>query len=237
MPTTRAMSGSDNLVEMIEMKFNELRNEVATKRCIDELKNLILEQNVRIEKLESHISILQNTVDLLKRDQDESEQYSRRLCLRIEGIEPAKDEKAEECFEKVKKLFSSLNVDVPDLAIDRAHRIGEAFINNKKESVHPMIVKFTTWRHRSMVYRARDKSKSAKQKIRLDLTKSRYNILKEARKLILTREGKPTELGVNGPVNFLFVDINCRLVAKMKDQSYLYYETVEQFRKIVGFGE
>ena len=65
-------------------------------------------------------------MDLLKRDQDENEQYSHRLCLHIEGIGPAKDEKAEECFEKVKGLFSSLNVDVPDLAIDRAHRIGKA---------------------------------------------------------------------------------------------------------------
>ena len=95
-----------------------------------------------------------------------------------------------------------------------------------------MIVKFTTWRHRSKVYIVLriNLNQLNRRFIRLDLTKSRYNILKEARKLILTREGKPTELGVNGPLNFIFV-------AKMKDHSFVYYETLEQFMKIAGLVE
>ena len=97
-----------------------------------------------------------------------------------------------------------------------------------------MIVRFTTWRHRTKVYRARDKSKNANIKIHLDLTKSRYSILKEGRNKLIDVNGKMTAIGANGPVNFVFADINCRLVAKMKDNSYEYFDSIKIFNKIIG---
>ena len=133
-------------------------------------------QNDKIEKLESHVAILQNSVSLLKQEQEQekSEQYSRRLCLCIEGIKPMETETADDCMEKVKDVFTSLNVKIPNEVIDRAHRIGKPFKNINGKVIHPVIVRFTTWRHRTEVYQARIKSKSAKYKIRLDLTKPRY---------------------------------------------------------------
>lgn len=99
---------------------------------------------------------------------DDQEQYHRRLCLRIEGIpaaEQSKGDSAEQWLAKVKQMFEKVNASVPDNVIDKAHGIGNR---------HQMTVRFTTWRNRTPVYRARKKPKSP-YKIRLDLTKKRLN--------------------------------------------------------------
>ena len=90
MPFTRAMSSTstESLNELLDKKFEEWRNDIATKQCIVDLKNIILKQNEKIERLESHVAILQNSVSLLQHSQEEQEQYSKRLCLRIDGIKP-----------------------------------------------------------------------------------------------------------------------------------------------------
>ena len=54
-------------------------------------------------------------------------QYSRRLCLRIDGIDfppNGTNESGESVLEKVKRVFDKLEVDVPDAVIDRVHGIG-----------------------------------------------------------------------------------------------------------------
>ena len=91
----------------------------------------------------------------------------------------------------------------------------------------------TVYNLETKVYRARDKSKNANVKIRLDLMKSRYSILKEARNKLIDGNGKMTAIGANGPVNFVFADINCRLVAKMEDNSYEYFDSIKTFNKII----
>ena len=85
-----------------------------------------------------------------------------------------------------------------------------------------------------MVYRARDKSKNAKYKFRLDLTKSRYDILKVARSMLITKDGKFTQLGDECPVKYVFVDNNCRIVAKLKNDSNVYFDSLAKFKEIVG---
>ena len=87
-----------------------------------------------------------------------------------------------------------------------------------------MIVRFTTWRHRTEVYRARKKSKSVK--IRLDLTKLRLNILEKAQTLI-------DESGGDCKVAFVFADINCNLVAKMKDGKFIHFRRLEEINTLL----
>ena len=72
-----------------------------------------------------------------------------------------------------------------------------------------MIIRFTTWRHRTAVYRAR--KSCDKYKIRLDLTKKRLDTIIKTTKMI-------EEKGFQG---FTFADVNCRLCAKIgKDFHY-----------------
>ena len=72
-----------------------------------------------------------------------------------------------------------------------------------------MIIRFTTWPHRTAVYRAR--KSCDKYKIRLDLTKKRLDTIMNTTKMI-------EEKGFQG---FTFADVHCRLCAKIgKDFHY-----------------
>ena len=66
----------------LEELFNKLKDEIIKK--FDEK---ISEQNANIEKLESIITIHENTIDQLLVKCDDNEQYSRRSCLCIHGVE------------------------------------------------------------------------------------------------------------------------------------------------------
>ena len=88
-------------------------------------------------------------------------------------------------------------MEIPDDVGDRAHRIGKV-TNHRGKPSRQMIVKLTTWRHRTMIFRARKNSQ--KYKVRLDLTARRRDIIQDANKLLNSNME-----------SFAFADINCRL--------------------------
>ena len=126
-----------------------------------------------IAKMEDKIAILESHVDHQVKSNDEIEQYQRRLCLRINGIDLPSDsdkEASEDCLAKVENVFEKLGLSIPPDVIDRAHRVGrELSMQGKK--VRSMIARFTTFRHWSMVYRARKNS----NQYTLDLTRHRVH--------------------------------------------------------------
>ena len=156
---------------------------------------------------------------------DDNEQYQRRLCLRIDGVELPQDndgESGDKCLSTVKKIFKELKVNVPDCVIYRAHRTGKVKVNGGKRS-RQIIVRFTTWRHRTQVYRAR--KKSAKYKIRLDLTKEKMKFLATANDM-LKSNGKAEE------GSFVFADVNCRPCLKLVDDFKYFASEKEMLRFI-----
>ena len=84
------------------------------------------------------------------------------------------------------------------------YQIGRPRIVQGKR-VHQVIVRFTTWRHRTLVYRAR--KNCAKYRVKLDLTKRRINTIEKISKF-LTRK----------MLGFAFADIYCRLCMKIGDE-------------------
>ena len=79
----------------------------------------------------------------------------------------------------MKSLFKEAKVSVPEYFLDRAHRIGPSYSDRvSKKKCKSITVKFTTFRNRTIFYRARKNLKSAK--VKLDLTKSRFDLLKRA---------------------------------------------------------
>ena len=127
-------------------------------------------------------------------------------------------ESADECLEKVKDVFKELKVSVPDNAIDCAHRVGPSRRVNGKP-MRQMIVRLTTWRHRTPMYRAR--KSSDKCKIKLDLMKTRVKLLEEANQI----------LQVKGNC-FAFCDVNCR-PAMVLDGSYHFFNCLEDVEKYI----
>ena len=140
----------ESLYIFMTQKFKDLEEKVATKECISSLHQVICDQNTKISQLEDNIAVLERHVIQLQRKSEENEQYQRRLCLRINGIEvPQAAESADECLEKVRDVFKELKVSVPDNVIDRAHRVGPTRRVNGKPT-RQMIVRLTTWRHRTL---------------------------------------------------------------------------------------
>ena len=65
---------------------------------------------------------------VLQSKNEDLEQYGRRLCIRIEGIPTTDNETSEEVLRKVQSLINKAECDIPDVAIDRAHRRTEKAI-------------------------------------------------------------------------------------------------------------
>lgn len=210
----------ESLRGWMEKKFESLEERVATKECITNLMKIIEDQKTRISQLEDKVGVLERHVSYLQKSNDDGEQYQRRLCLRINGIDlpsSGKNESSDDCLQKVREVFDEIGVDIPDNVIDRAHRIGKlAKIEGKW--VKQMIVRFTTWRHRSMVYKAR--KKSSKYSIKLDLTRKRRDIIKKANES-LDRDNE----------SFVFADINCN-VCWFRKGEFLYFNELQDFDKL-----
>ena len=86
-----------------------------------------------------------------------------------------------------------------------------------------IVVRFTTFRHRTFLYANRKNIKSG-ARIRLDLTKDCYNLLVSARKKVN-----------NCPeVNYVYADINCRLKVKLADESHKLFESMEELNGILS---
>ena len=131
------------------------------------------------------------------------------------------NESGEECLKK-KVLKDDLKVDIPDVVIDRAHRIGPFKKDEKSsKSYQSIIVRFTTWRHRTLAYRARKNAK--KVRVRLDLTRRRMKLLEKAN----------TWLGDNDE-NFAFADINCRLCIRLEGEFH-YFKDENALTEIIKY--
>ena len=117
--------------------------------------------------MESENQMLKHQVSELRRlnisnqnNHEELEQYGRRLCLRIDGVPTKANESSDDVLDSVKSLFKEAKVDIPESIIYRAHSAGsrylDAYSNNYCKSI---IIRFTTFRHRAMFYRAKNKLK------------------------------------------------------------------------------
>ena len=134
------------------------------KQIITEQRDTIMRMNDKLIQNESTIIVLQNSVSKLKEnnellkaklenDIDQLESYSRRQCLRINGVEVVDgDESSEAVVEIVKTFLQEAEVTAPDNVIDRAHRIGRSFTVNGMK-YRSIIVKFNNLRTRALFYK------------------------------------------------------------------------------------
>ena len=200
MITRSKMGDLADLKNIVQEVKDELKK-VATNEKIDELIKSINDKDVKINELETRIKSLEQSNSLLERKIDDNESYLRRQNLRIIGIpQPAdgSNESGDECMEKVKEEISKLGVPLNlDFALDRAHRIGKQKRDENGISIdRPMIVRFTSWHARTVVYRNR--IKRGEVRFYTDLTKRRFLLKKHAIEHV---KG-------NDKVKFVFADVN-----------------------------
>ena len=78
----------------------------------------------------------------------------------------------EKVLTKAMDLCIEAGVNITDTVIDRAMRIGVVYVNNKsKNRCNSIIVRFTTFRYRTMVYWAKKNMKDNVQ-VKLGVTKN-----------------------------------------------------------------
>ena len=177
-------------IEELKKLITDVKSEMLTKANFDELLQKIAEKDQRIEQLEERVerletdkAYLQKQNSLLERRVDDQESYYRRQNLRIVGIPPPRagqKESADEVTAKVKEAIAALGTDIDvDNSIDRAHRVGKRFTKEGTGEVfHPIIVRFTSWRSRTAVYRNRERQGAVR--FYTDLTKRRLDLKKLA---------------------------------------------------------
>ena len=108
--------------------------------------------------MQHHVKKFQKQMTVLQSENGELEQYGRRLCIRVEDVPTTNNETSEEVLKKIQSLINEAECDILDVAIDRAHRIGNDFKDRKTNTLcKSIIVRFTTFRHRTMFYRNRNK--------------------------------------------------------------------------------
>ena len=123
-------------------------------------------------------------------------------------------------------MWTGAGVDIPNEVVDRARRIGPSYIDkNSNVECKSVIVRFTTFRHRTMVYRVEKKMKPG-VRVKLDLTKSRYTLLIDANKVVKQ----------NPDIKFCYADINCRLKLKWVNESIdnKFFSNMDELQEILG---
>ena len=171
---TRSMSHKEvDFVSYVDSKFANLKEKFVKELKEDFLSSitsLINEQsrqfenlNDKLTKQNSTISLLQNNVEVLNEQFsklwndintkcDELEKYSRRQCLRLEGIVKTRKEKAEDDINLFKDCFAEADVDIPDTVLDRAHRIGPVYKDESNQNIQEIIVKFNNFLLNDMIF-------------------------------------------------------------------------------------
>jgi len=112
---------------------------------------------------------------------DELEQYQRRNNIRLFGIKEVKDENTDEVV--LKLCREQLGVELPEGAICRSHRTGKMPSipgEDGKKRHRPIIVRFTSYQHRRLVFNAKKRLKGSGIVIREDLTSRRLEVYRRA---------------------------------------------------------
>ena len=94
------------------------------------MKNRIKIESI-VSVLQQHVKICQKQITEMQQANEELKQYGRRLCIRIDGVPTVENKTSDEVLEKVKSLIKETSCDIPDVALDRAHRIGKGYNNEK----------------------------------------------------------------------------------------------------------
>ena len=227
---------SSKMSEINELKalLQSVKEELGSK--IDGLVKKLEEKDEKIALLENKMKLMEEKLtyndvrmNLLERRLDDSEQYTRRTSLRINGIPYSGQETAEESLNKVKVEVAKLGITINDCDFDRAHRVGKPKDRDgHMQKDRQMIVKFSTFRARTEVYRSRKSAtvidNNNKVRFYIDQTKRRFELRKMAVDYV---SEKPN-------VDFVFVDVNCNLCIRLKNGEFKFFNSKEELIDIVG---
>lgn len=182
---TQLTKNMEDVVTMIESRMNNFDKALASTQsslqspsssASGSLSALASEFSTFKELVWKTLAMLRQQLQLLTKGFDEHEMHARRKVLLLHGLPEASDEQVEkstcDVFHKHLKL---LNID--SSSIDVCHRIGV-----KKDKPRPILVRFTTMKHKNLVWTSKTNLKGSGFTITEFLTKPRQELFVAARK-------------------------------------------------------
>ncbi|XP_071953848.1 uncharacterized protein [Antedon mediterranea] len=158
---------AEKIASIVKHQLIESITQIVTDAAIEAIRFELDDTKDRLSKVEHQVENLQNELD-------EAEQYSRRNCLIIQGIEEKQGEITDNI---VLDLFKKkLSVEVDKTCIDRSHRLGPKVKKNGR--ARGIIVKFSSYNVRNEVYKAKKKLKGSHIYIHENLTSKRSSLLR-----------------------------------------------------------
>ena len=160
--------------------------------------------------MQEHVKSFQKQVSVLKHS---SKQYGRRLCLRIEGV-PSVENESSYVLDKVKSLIMEYGCEIPDVVIDRAHRLGKGYTDKTRNvPCKSIIVRF---------YWNRNRLKNAK--VWLDLTKKQYKIFADTCDFVKAYKN----------VDYVMLDIKCQLKDFLKNGGGSFFDNISDLKNLIA---
>lgn len=159
-----------------------------------DLETSLIAKVAEIERLNSVVDSQASSITSLKLTMNESEQYSRRNCLKFYGV---KESASEDTDKIVCQLATErLGVPVTIADIDRSHRVASRNVgatdsqtsNDRAKKPRTIIAKFCSYRVRTAVLRARRKLKGSGIGIDEALTSTNQELLQTAKKHAKVKE-------------------------------------------------
>ena len=168
------------VMQAIDSRFQELFTR------LDEQAGEILELQHKLEASERELAIVKsnaekdrNLITKLQSDMNAQEQYSRRNCVRIFGVQESDNENTDDIVCRIANRH--LGLDLRPADIDRSHRIhrrASAPAGSSKPKA--IIVKLTSYKHRQRLLMYRKKLKDTGMSICEDLTDINRSLLHDA---------------------------------------------------------
>ena len=179
----------------------------ATQTTIKSQDEIVAELTARItnlektaERFQSELIITKHFNDILTNEVDDLQQYQRRLCIAIDGLQTAPNETILQVTQKAENVLAQhLKLDPHGVVIqiDKCHHIGPL----KDDGTQSAIVRFKSHSFQEKAYVNRKKCSNHNIKTKLSLTRKRRKTL--------IYEYKVSEKLPN--VNFFYVDIHGNL--------------------------
>ena len=159
---------------VIERKLAKISDELEKQEVkIFDLESQLEEQKAEMAAVKKASTESNRQVEQLKLQLNDQEQYSRRNCIRVFGIQ---EEPNEDCTSKVITLAKNIGVTLLPTDIDRSHRVGKS--SSPTGPPRGIIVKFVHYGKRSELIKNRRKLKGTKVVIKEDLTAQNQQLLR-----------------------------------------------------------
>ena len=229
MDDTILVSKIDELLQPLQKNIEVINETLKNIRHFFENKlkvqgNQIKTLQIRLLQLESRVAINEHVSLLTIRKADDSEQFSRKLNLRLSGIEVGQNDSPANILEYIQGQATEHNIHIEKFEYDRCHRVGRKYRNRGKE-FQDVLLKLCFWKSRDKFYQNRKKFSF---KVSADLTPRRNEILKYAVDEIRDYEATSRN------VKFVFADLNCNLKICSTSNNFFTFNSKCEFLNIVG---